>query len=91
VAVRSDLRSHTREIEALLKRVAVLEGAAGISGSSGKDDLFVRITQLEEMLSDETTIGPKKLAIRFGVKMDSLDVRLQEIEAKIPDANKKVD
>lgn len=81
MAVKSDLRTHTREIEALLKRIAVLENASGISGPSGLDDLFVRVTQLEETLSDEATMGPKKLAIKFGTRMNALDERLQVIEA----------
>lgn len=85
MAVKSDLRTHTREIEALLKRVAALEGTTGVSGPSGIDDLFVRVTQLEEELSDETTMGPKKLAIKFGARMNELDERLQVMESGTPD------
>ena len=83
MAVKSDLRSHSRVLEDLLKRVTVLEktGGGGGADSSSVDDLFIRVTQLEEALSDETTMGPKKLAIKFGAKMDELDARLQTIEA----------
>lgn len=87
VAVKSDLRTHTREIEALLKRVALLENASGMFGPTGLDDLFVRVTQLEETLADETTMGPKKLAIKFRARMDALDERLQAMEAGTPDEN----
>lgn len=87
MAVRPDLRSHTREIEGLLKRVTALEGLSGVPGPSGLDDLFIRITQLEELLANEATMGPKKLAIKFGARMDALDVRMQAMEAGTPDEN----
>ena len=85
MAVRSDLRSHSREIEALIKRVAAIESASGLSGPSGMDDLFVRVGLLEDTLADETTMGPKKLAIKFGARMDSLDERMQVMESGTPD------
>ena len=89
MAVKSDLRTHTREIEAILKRVAAIESASGL-GPSGMDDLFVRVGQLEETLSDETTMGPKKLAIKFGARMDDIDERLQVIESGVvPDPDEQ--
>ncbi len=85
MAVRADMRSHTRELEALLKRVAMLESVSGAAGVEGMNDLFIRVTRLEESLSDETTMGPKKLAIKFGARMDSIDERMQALEAGTPD------
>ncbi len=85
MAVKSDLRTHTREIEALLKRVAAIESASGFAGPSGMDDLFVRVGQLEETLGDETTMGPKKLAIKFSARMNDLDERMQVMESGTPD------
>ncbi len=85
MAVRADLRSHTRELEALLKRVAMLESVSGAAGVEGMNDLFIRVTQLEESLSDETTMGPKKMAIKFNARMNELDERMQALEAGTPD------
>ena len=80
MAVRSDLRSHTRALEALLKRVAAIESASGSSDVEGVNDLFLRMAKREETLSDDTIIGPKKLAIKLGARMDLLNDRMQEIE-----------
>lgn len=85
MAIRSDLRSHTREIEALLKRVARIESNSGLSNPAGMDDLLVRVGLLEDSLADETTMGPKKLAIKFGARMDALDERIQVMETGTPD------
>jgi len=80
MAVKSDLRSHTLELKGLLKRVAAIESASGISGVEDMNDLFIRVTRLEDSLADEATMGPKKLAMKFGARMNALDERLQELE-----------
>ena len=50
MAVKNDLRSHSREIEDLLKRVAILEGGpnASLSGAvvEAPSDLSVRIDEI---------------------------------------------
>jgi len=94
--MKSDLRAHGREIEGLLQRVAALEGneIAPESSSDNYDtsdisdlkslivSLSIRLDDIEASLNDVSTIGPKKLAIKFGARMDALDERLQSIEAR---------
>ncbi len=46
-------------------------------------DRSVRLDDIECSLNDVSTIGPKKLAIKFGARLDALDERLQAIEAGV--------
>jgi hypothetical protein len=67
VAVRNDLRLHSKEIEDLLARVATLE-----TGRSS---------------TDPATMGSKKMAVKFGARMDDFEARLQVLEADKPEAH----
>ncbi len=111
MALKADLRSHNRELEALLKRVAILEDMRGVTSSGSATptaiadmsvrldqletsitdvevsgdglDLANRVEKMETSLSDVSTMGPKKLAMKFGARMDAFDERLQAIEAGV--------
>ena len=93
--MKPDLRVHGKELEGLLRRVADLERAQGsVSFASSTAstseselsgliaDLSVRLEDIETQLADVETIGPKKVAIKLGARMDSLDARLKSIEVE---------
>ena len=94
--IKPDLRVHGKELEGLLRRVAGLEGRGGSTASASSAasaseselsgivaDLSVRLEDIESQLADVETIGPKKLAIKFGARLESLDVRLKAIEGGV--------
>ncbi len=97
--IKPDLRVHGKELESLLRRVAELEEAQGpvafASASSASESpdnsgleasiaaLSVRLEDIENQLADVSTMGPKKMAMKFGARMDDFDVRLQAIEAGV--------
>jgi len=80
--VRADLKTVVREVESLISRIAALESASGIAPGNdvGFADLHSRVDLIERQIGDETTMGPKKLAIKFGARMDKLDERMQALE-----------
>ncbi len=94
--IKPDLRVHGKELEGLLRRVAGLEGRGGSTASASSAasaseselsgivaDLSVRLEDIEIQLADVETIGPKKLMIKIGARMDSLDARLKAVEGGV--------